>query len=230
MYLSRTDQPLKKWDNDKGSIKLKNHCQAILELGQVWVDNYVTEKLFIVDLTDQTGESYIEMSKDFIQFPHSNHKVIMCSTLDKLGNYLKHNQRFKVDKKKKTIDVSLIPPNVQQLPFQWCVQINMQELHHQVCFIQYRCQDDACFSQCHHNNMCLQELYELFDWSIYESEQKQMLCMSVQERNLSLLHNESHLDACQTKKAISNHKVRMVQIFPPPPYTIEKHMPLSKTL
>ena len=91
MYLSRIDQPLKKCNNDKGSIKLKNHSQAILELGQMWMDNYVTEKLFIIDLTDQTGESYIKKSKDFIQFPHSNHKVIMHPTLDKLGNYLKHN-------------------------------------------------------------------------------------------------------------------------------------------
>ena len=112
MYLSRIDQPLRKCNNNKGSIKLKNYSRAILDLAQVWVDNYVTEKLFVVDLTDQAGESYIKKSKDFIQFPCSDHKVIMQSTLDKLGNYLKHNQRFKVDKKKKTIDVSLIPPNV----------------------------------------------------------------------------------------------------------------------
>ena len=53
-----------------------------------------------------------------------------------------------------------------------------------------------------------------------------------QERNLNLLHKESHLDAHQTKKAISNHEAGMVQILPPPlnpSYMREKHMPLSKT-
>ena len=61
--------------------------------------------------------------------------------------------------------------------------------------------------------MCLQELYKLFDWSGYKSEQEQML---------NSFHKESHWDARQTKKTISDHEVGMVQISPPQSLVYER--------
>ena len=56
-------------------------------------------ELFTIDITDHQGISYIKKSKDYLQFPRANHKIITKSTIFKLRNYLKNNQRFKVDQK-----------------------------------------------------------------------------------------------------------------------------------
>ena len=99
MYLSRIDQPFKKCNNDKGIVKLQNHSNALSTLGNDWIRNRVHIKLFMIDITDHRGISYIKKSKDYLQFPGANHKIITKSMIFKLNNYLKNNQRFKVDKK-----------------------------------------------------------------------------------------------------------------------------------
>ena len=112
MYLSQIDQPLKKCNNDKGNIKLRNHSNAINNLGQSWVAKYVPEdKLVIVNITNHRGESYIEKSRDYMLFPWPNHKIITQSTLYKPNNYFKKKQRFKMDKRCQFIKMSLLPPN-----------------------------------------------------------------------------------------------------------------------
>ena len=88
MYLSRIDQPLKKFNNDKGNIKLRNHSNTIRNMGHPWVKKYVMEEMLIVDLMNHRGESYVEKSKDYMMFPYLNHKIIMKATLYKLENYI----------------------------------------------------------------------------------------------------------------------------------------------
>ena len=99
MYLSRIDQPFKKCNNGKGIVKLQNHSNALSILGNDWIRNHVHIELFMIDVTDHRGISYIEKSKDYLQFPRANHKDNKKSAIFKLNNYLKNNQRFKVDKK-----------------------------------------------------------------------------------------------------------------------------------
>ena len=99
MYLSRIDQPFKKCNNDKAVVKLQNHANALFTLGNDWLRNHVHIELFMIDITNHQSISYIEKSKDYLQFPRANHKIITKSMIFKLNNYLKNNQRFKVDKK-----------------------------------------------------------------------------------------------------------------------------------
>ena len=99
MYLSRIDQPFKKCNNDKGIVKLQNHSNALSTLGNDWIRNHVHIELFTIDITDHRGIFYIEKSKDYLQFPRANHKIITKSMIFKLNNYLKNNQRFNADKK-----------------------------------------------------------------------------------------------------------------------------------
>ena len=64
---------------------------------------------------------------------------------------------------------------------------------------------------------------------MYVTEQKQMLDTSIVERNLNQQHKDLHEDSSRCKKALSGSE-GIVQIFPlDPSYTIETHMPLSKT-
>ena len=85
MYISRIDQPFKKCHNDKGVVKLQNHSNALFTLGNDWLRNYVHIELFTIDVTNHQGVSYIKKSKDSLQFPRANHKIITKSTIFKLN-------------------------------------------------------------------------------------------------------------------------------------------------
>ena len=63
----------------------------------------------------------------------------MRSTLYKLNNYFRNNQRFLVDKKKRPIHLCVLPSEsiLQHLPKEWTVQVNVKELLHQLSLIQY---------------------------------------------------------------------------------------------
>ena len=145
-----------------------------------------------------------------------------------------------MDKRCQFIEMSLLPPPPpnnkaaavgQQ---QWCTRMNIQELCHQLCSIQFRCHDGSCFSQRNRNSICWSELYKLFDWDVHAMEQKQILDMSIMEQNLNQQHKDLHKDSSQYKKVLSSGsddgEEGIIQIFPPnPSYMIEMHMPLSKT-
>ena len=78
-------------------------------MGQLWVGKYVPhDELLIVNITNHRGESYMEKSQDYMLFPWPNHKIITQSTLYKLDNYFKKNQRFKMDKRCQFIKMSLL--------------------------------------------------------------------------------------------------------------------------
>ena len=101
MYLSRINKPLKKSNNDKGELKLHNHARVLTQLCDSWISNYVSEQLFVIDLLEATNKgSYIAKCKDYQAFPREVFKIVTRSTLYKLENYFKANQRFTVEKKK----------------------------------------------------------------------------------------------------------------------------------
>ena len=110
MYLSWIDKPLRKSNNNKGELKLHNHSRALTQLGNSWISNYVSEQLFMIDLLEATNKgSYIAKSKDYQAFPKEVYKIVTRSTLYRLENYFKINQRFTVNKKKAPIRLSLLP-------------------------------------------------------------------------------------------------------------------------
>ena len=188
MHLCRIDKSLRKSNNDKGELKLCNHARALTQLGDSWISSYVSEQLFVIDLLQamNKGSSYIAKSKDYQAFPREVYKIVTRSTLYKLENYFKANQCFTVDKKKAPIRLSLLPddPPPIRLPNRWTVKANVRELMHQLSSIQYRCRDSSNFSQHLRNNLCMQELYKLFDWHVFQAEQAQAMATSVLERQL----------------------------------------------
>ena len=68
----------------------------------------------------------------------------------------------------------------------------------------------------------------LFDWSMYEIEQTQMLQTSIKERHLNSVHRDKHVDSSSAHKFLSSDGV-IETLFPDPSYTIERHTPLSTT-
>ena len=111
MCLSWIHKPLRKSNNDKRELKLRNHARALTQLGHSWISNYVSEQLFMIDLLEpmNKGSSYIAKSKDYQAFPREVYKIVTRSTLYKLENYFNANQRFTVDKKNVPIRLSLLP-------------------------------------------------------------------------------------------------------------------------
>ena len=75
---------------------------------------------------------------------------------------------------------------------------------------------------------CLQELYKLFDWHVYQSEQAQATATSVLEHNLHQTHKNHHANSIDTHKFLSKDGTTET-LLPDLHYTIEKHMPLAKT-
>ena len=74
----------------------------------------------------------------------------------------------------------------------------------------------------------MQELYKLFDWRVYQSEQAQATATSVLECNLHQTHKDCHANSIDTHKLLSKDGT-IETLFPDSHYTIEKHMPLAKT-
>ena len=120
--------------------------------------------------------------------------------------------------------MDILPKSIH-LPDNWCMCLNIHELIHQLCSIQYRCRNGSYFSQRHRNNVCLKEMYKLFNWSMYELEQIQMLQTSIKERHLNSVHRDKHVDSSSAHKFLSSDGV-VETLFPDLSYTIERHMPL----
>ena len=195
MCLSRFENPLKRKNNEKGEVKLLNHSKILLGLGGKWITSKVYTELYTVDLMDiKSKVSYKDRSRDYILFTRPVHKILTKSTLYKLQNYFASNQSFSVDKKKHPIKLAVIPPETttMDLPDQWTVNANVKELLHQLRSILYRCRDGANFSKRNRNNLSFDELYKLFDWDVYRSEQHQCTSTSVLERNLHQKHKDTY--------------------------------------
>ena len=185
----------------------------------------------MIDLLEpmNKGSSYIAKSKDYQAFPREVYKIVTRSTLYKLENYFNANQHFTVNKEKAPIRLSLLPDDPPiHLPNQWTVKANVRELMHQLSSIQYQCRDGSNFSQHLRNNLCMQELYKLFDWHIFQAEQAQVMATSVLERQLHQTHKDLHITSTDTHKLLG--KDGMIEtLFPDLHYTIENHMQLVST-
>ena len=114
------------------------------------------------------------------------------------------------------------------LPNDWVVQANIKELMYQLSSLQYRCRDGANFSQRHRNNLCMHELYKLFDWEVYRAEQTQSISMSIVEQNLHQKHKDAHDKSTNTQHQLGLDGT-IETLFPDPQYTIENTMPLCDT-
>ena len=104
MHLLRIGDPLKKFNNDKDEIQMRNHAKTLTTLGKIWVDSVLKEQYYIVDLlSDQHNTlSFINhwhMCQPDVQ-ANNYHQILSKSTIIKLNQYLLNNQRFTVDKKK----------------------------------------------------------------------------------------------------------------------------------
>ena len=61
MHLSRTDDPLKIFNNDEGEIQLRNHARSLSILGREWVNQFIIrDQYYTIDLTNGKGESFIK--------------------------------------------------------------------------------------------------------------------------------------------------------------------------
>ena len=99
---------------------------------------------------------------------------------------------------------------------------------HQLSSIQYQCRNSSNFSQRLRNNLCMQELYKLFDWHVFQAEQAQATATSVLERQLHQTPKDLHIASTDTHKLLGKDST-IETLFPDPHYTIEKHMPLVST-
>ena len=87
MHLSRINDPLKKFNNDKGEIQLRNHARSLSILGRKWVNEFIVkDQYYMIDLTNGKGESFIKRwcKCDF-------HQKVSRSTIVKLNKYLVDN-------------------------------------------------------------------------------------------------------------------------------------------
>ena len=50
MHLSRINDLLKKLNDDKGDVQLKNHANSLRILGQDWMNNFVSDQYYMIDL------------------------------------------------------------------------------------------------------------------------------------------------------------------------------------
>ena len=65
MHLSRINDPLKKFNNDKGDVQLKNHANSLRILGRDWTNDFVSDQYYMIDLVSlQSYKSFIKKSKD----------------------------------------------------------------------------------------------------------------------------------------------------------------------
>ena len=154
-------------------------------LGGTWVSNYIRDWFFLIDLTSQKGDSYIDKSRVYALFPHPNHQIVSKSMLIELNNYFKNNQRFKVDKEQCSIEVTILPGEKDEVAWKhgWYAGVNVHELCHQLCSIQFQCRDGSCFGQHHRNNIHFNELYKLLDWFAYERNKIQCYTHQLKKEN-----------------------------------------------
>ena len=57
MHLLRIDNPLKKFNNDKGEIQLRSHARLLSILGREWVNQFIVkDQYYMIDLTNGKEE------------------------------------------------------------------------------------------------------------------------------------------------------------------------------
>ena len=191
-HLSRVNQPLKKVNNDKGEVRKQNHANALIILRERgFVQKYLGdyERLYdvdIVEVRDDPSSSYILKCVDYARCPMPSQLTVPLGTLQKLDTYFKSNQRFKKDKLRRAIEVDILPQQLDDEAWErgWHVRVNAREFCQQLLSIQYRVRSGDRFNQCQRNELCLTNLYRLFDWDTYKEDIANVIKISVHERKL----------------------------------------------
>ena len=110
--------------------------------------------------------------------------TVPLDTLQKLGTYFKSNQRFKKDKLHRAIEVDILPQLDEAWERGWHIRVNAREFCQQLLSIQYRVRSGDRFDQRQRNDLCLMNLYRLFDWDTYKEDIANIIKISVHERKL----------------------------------------------
>ena len=191
-HLSRIDQPLKKVNNDKGEVRKQNHANALIILRergfvQKCLGDY--ERLYdmdIVEVRDAQSSSHILKCIDYARCPMPSQLTVPLGTLQKLDTYFKSNQRFKKDKLRRVIEVNILPLDDDDEAWErgWHVRVNAREFCQQLLSIQYRVRSGDRSNQRQRNELCLTNLYRLFDWDTYKEDIANVIKISVHERKL----------------------------------------------
>ena len=119
--------------------------------------------------------------------------TVPLDTLQKLNSYFKSNQRFKKDKLHRAIEVDILPQLDEDEAWErgWHIWVNAQELCQQLLSIQYRVRSGDRFDQRQCNEVCLMNLYRLFDWDMYMEDMANVIKISVHERKLHSNNNNN---------------------------------------
>ena len=192
-HLSRVDQPLKKVNNDKGEVRKQNHANALIILRERgFVQKYLRdyERLYdmdIVEVRDDPSSSHVLKCVDYARCPMPSQLTVPLDTLQKLNTYFKSNQRFKKDKLRRAIEVDILPHQLdddEAWERGWHVRVNTREFCQQLLSIQYRVRSGDRFNQRQRNELCLTNLYRLFNWDTYKEDIANIIKISVHERKL----------------------------------------------
>ena len=190
-YLSRISQPLKKVNNDKGEIRNRNYACALAELSvRGFYEKYLRDcqTLYELDLVERQGEphtSQVAKSADHMRCPMPSQLTVSRDFLERLDAYFKQNQRFKKDKNRNSIQVSILPDEDDDAWLNgWYVSVNAREFCHQLASINYRARSGDRFDLRQRNEVCFSSLFRMFDWSIYKEDIKNVIAISVHERKL----------------------------------------------
>ena len=190
-YLSRISQPLKKVNNDKGEMRNRNYACALAELGaRGFYEKYLRDcqTLYELDLVERQGEphtSQVTKSADYMRCPMPSQLTVSRSFLERLDAYFKQNQRFKKDKNRNSIQVSILPDEDDDAWLNgWYVRVNAREFCHQLASINYRVRSGDRFDLRQRNEVCFSNLFRMFDWGIYKEDIKNVIAISVHERKL----------------------------------------------
>ena len=191
-HLSRIDQPLKKVNNDKGEVRNQNHANTLTILRERgFIQKYLRdyERLYdvdIVEVRDDPSSSHVLKCVDYARCPMPSQLTVPLDMLQKLNSYFKSNQRFKKDKLHHAIEVDILPQLDEDEAWErgWHVRVNAREFCQQLLSIQYRVCSGDRFDQRQHNEVCVTNLYRLFDWDMYTEDIANVIKISVHERKL----------------------------------------------
>ena len=232
MHLSRINDPLKKFNNDKGEIQLRNHARSLSILGREWVNEFIIkDQYYMIDLTNGRGESFIKLWCNSSDSKSCNfHQIISRSTIVKLNKYLVDNHQFKIDKCAREINTRISPQDEcsNQWTERWFIKVNVRELCHQLCSILFRTRSSSNYSQHHRNNLAFGEMLKLFDWGIYSEEQHQIIQESIAKSELNKEHKVQCEESSQSKITLAPDGTTGITSNKKSKYNIEDYMPLLK--
>ena len=87
------------------------------------------------------------------------------------------------------------------------------------------------FQSTSQNNLSHNELFKIFDWTIYSKEQSQIISVSIREWELNKKHRQTYEVSSQARITLLNpNNGTIMMVCEETKYAIEKCMPLKETL